>query len=67
MADKSVRYTPTDDRAGALRAHSGIAGEGVRPHTLNDLRRIVGWAMETHLRTELIIAALDMALAQRYR
>jgi len=28
-------------------------------------RRIVGWAMETHLRTELILAALDMALAQR--
>jgi putative transposase len=28
-------------------------------------RRIVGWAMETHLRTELILAALDMALVQR--
>jgi len=28
-------------------------------------RRIVGWAMETHLRTELILAALEMALAQR--
>jgi putative transposase len=28
-------------------------------------RRIVGWAMETHLRTGLIIAALDMAIAQR--
>ena len=28
-------------------------------------RRIVGWAMETHLRTELILAALDMALTQR--
>jgi len=28
-------------------------------------RRIVGWAMETHLRTELILAALNMALAQR--
>jgi len=28
-------------------------------------RRIVGWAMETHLKTELILAALDMALAQR--
>lgn len=28
-------------------------------------RRIVGWAMETHLRTELIVAALDMALTQR--
>jgi putative transposase len=27
--------------------------------------RIVGWAMETHLRTELILAALEMALAQR--
>ena len=24
-------------------------------------RRIVGWAMETHLRTELVLAALDMA------
>jgi len=28
-------------------------------------RRVVGWAMETHLRTELILAALDMAIAQR--
>jgi len=28
-------------------------------------RRIVGWAMETHLRTELVLAALNMALWQR--
>ena len=28
-------------------------------------RRIVGWAMGTHLRTELVLAALNMALAQR--
>lgn len=28
-------------------------------------RRVVGWAMETHLRTELVLAALDMAAAQR--
>jgi putative transposase len=28
-------------------------------------RRIVGWAMATHLRTELVQDALDMALAQR--
>lgn len=28
-------------------------------------RRIVGWAMETHLRTELILSALEMALTQR--
>jgi putative transposase len=28
-------------------------------------RRIVGWAMETYLRTELVLKALDMALAQR--
>jgi putative transposase len=28
-------------------------------------RRIVGWAMETHLRTELVLSALDMALWQR--
>jgi putative transposase len=28
-------------------------------------RRIVGWAMETHLRTELVLAALQMALVQR--
>lgn len=28
-------------------------------------RRVVGWAMEKHLKTELIIAALDMALVQR--
>jgi putative transposase len=28
-------------------------------------RRIVGWAMETHLRTELVLKALDMAVAQR--
>jgi putative transposase len=28
-------------------------------------RKIVGWAMETHLKTELVLAALDMAIAQR--
>lgn len=28
-------------------------------------RRIVGWSMATHLRTELVLAALDMALEQR--
>jgi putative transposase len=28
-------------------------------------RRIVGWAMETHLRTDLVLAALDMAIGQR--
>ncbi len=28
-------------------------------------RRIVGWAMETHLRTELVLAALAMAVRQR--
>lgn len=28
-------------------------------------RKIVGWAMQTHLKTELVLAALDMAIAQR--
>jgi putative transposase len=28
-------------------------------------RRVVGWAMETHLRTELVLQALNMALSQR--
>jgi putative transposase len=28
-------------------------------------RRIVGWAMETHLRTELVLDALNMAVGQR--
>ena len=28
-------------------------------------RRIVGWAMATHLRKELVLDALDMALHQR--
>jgi putative transposase len=28
-------------------------------------RRVVGWAMETHLRTELVVQAFDMALFQR--
>lgn len=28
-------------------------------------RRIVGWAMATHLRTSLVLAALEMAVAQR--
>ena len=27
--------------------------------------RIVGWAMETHPRTELVLAALEMAIGQR--
>jgi putative transposase len=28
-------------------------------------RRVVGWAMASHLRTELVLAALNMAIAQR--
>ena len=28
-------------------------------------RRVVGWAMATHLRTELVLDALNMAVAQR--
>ena len=28
-------------------------------------RRIVGWAMQTHLQTSLVLAALDMAVRQR--
>ena len=28
-------------------------------------RKIVGWAMANHLRTELVLDALDMALYQR--
>jgi putative transposase len=28
-------------------------------------RRVVGWSMETHLRTELVLNALDMAITQR--
>jgi putative transposase len=28
-------------------------------------RRVIGWAMENHLRTELVLQALDMALYQR--
>jgi len=28
-------------------------------------RRIVGWAMKTHLRTELVLEALEMAISQR--
>ena len=29
-------------------------------------RRVIGWAMASHLRTELVLAALDMAVAQRH-
>ena len=28
-------------------------------------RRVIGWAMDTHLRTSLVLAALDMAIEQR--
>ena len=28
-------------------------------------RRVVGWAMQTHLRTELVLQALEMAYGQR--
>lgn len=28
-------------------------------------RKVVGWAMETHLRIELVLAALEMAILQR--
>ena len=29
-------------------------------------RRVVGWSMANHLRTELVLDALDMAIAQRH-
>ena len=29
-------------------------------------RRVIGWAMATHLRTELVLDALNMAIAQRH-
>jgi len=29
-------------------------------------RRVVGWVMETHLRTELVLAVLNMAVTQRH-
>ena len=32
---------------------------------LDAFSRIVGWAMEAHLRTELVLAALEMAIGQR--
>jgi putative transposase len=49
-----IMYTPT---------HVGL----LYPAVVMDAwsRRIVGWAMETHLRTELVLAALEMAIAQR--
>lgn len=28
-------------------------------------RRVVGWALAEHMRTELVVDALDMAFAQR--
>jgi putative transposase len=28
-------------------------------------RRVIGWAMDAHLRTELVLGALEMAVAQR--
>ena len=28
-------------------------------------RKVVGWSMANHLRTELVLAALNMALGQR--
>ncbi len=28
-------------------------------------RKVVGWAMENHLRTELVLAAIDMAITTR--
>ena len=31
-----------------------------------DSRRVVGWAMVAHLRTELVVAALQMAIEQRH-
>jgi putative transposase len=29
-------------------------------------RRIVGWSMAEHLRTDLVLDALDLAIAQRH-
>ena len=29
-------------------------------------RKVVGWAMANHLRTELVLEALNMAIAQRF-
>src|ERR1700734_1535180 len=52
--------SPRGESLGHLAAHLYLA-------VVMDVysRRIVGWAMETHLRTELILSALEMALMQR--
>ena len=43
----------------------GRASETGGGNTDTFSRRIVGWAMETHLRTELVLQALNLALWQR--
>jgi putative transposase len=44
-------------------AWAGFLYLAVVLHTFS--RRIVGWAMATHLRTELVLEALNMAIGQR--
>ena len=43
-------------RVGRLMRHAGIVGVS---------RRVVGWSMAAHLRTELVLDALNMAIWQR--
>ncbi len=45
----------------------GLAAEGslYLAAVLDVFSRVVGWAMAEHMRTELVLSALDMAVAQR--
>ena len=44
-----------------------LRGEVMYTRTVMDVfsRRVIGWKMATHLRTDLVIDALEMALVQR--
>ena len=42
-----------------------LGHRGIRGPEITWSRRVVGWAMATHLRTDLVLAALDMAVGQR--
>src|SRR3712207_2422614 len=42
----------------------GLRVSGLHPRCLHS-RKVVGWSMATHLRTELVVDALQMVIARR--
>jgi putative transposase len=63
---RATRFRPTSFVGRRHQLHPNLGGFLYLAVVLDAFsRRLVGWAMETHLRTELVLKALNLALGQR--